>query len=810
MSAILQELRFAVRMLAKSPSFTAVAVLTLALGIGANTAIFSVVNTVLLRSLPFPHESELVDISARSTFFDFPDLGLSLPDIADLRAGNSSFAAVTTYEDSPKEISGDGNPQRVESTAVPEDFFAVLGIQPLYGRAFVSADMQPGVHVTVLSNSLWQERFARDPRAVGQTITLDGQPHSIIGVMPALPPLGFATDSALWTPFHPSAEQLAARDNHAYEVIARLKPHTSLRQAQSELAAISARLASDYPDVDKGWSIHASSLKQSLLGDARAPLTILFFAVGFVLMIACANVSNLFLARGWARRREFAIRSAMGATRGALLRQLAVESVLLAVAGGACAFLATIWIVQVLRTTLPREIPRLQEIRVDSEAAWFTLGVSLLAALLSGLAPALLSTRQDVHVAIKEGGSGAALRTSGAGHNFLRQLLVVGEVAFAVVLLIGATLAVRSFAFLLRQDLGFRPDHLVTLKMDFPKFRFANAAQAIAFTQQVLDQSRAVAGVASASAGLVFPFSDEVAETTFQTEASINDARASGQTALANRVAPGFFRTFEIPLLAGRDFANGDAKEKAGVVIVNHALASKYFGSMDVVGKRLSMGKESGQAIWSEIAGVVGDVHEATPGAENKPLIYAPLYQMKEATGIYLVLRTTTDPMLVVPMLKDRIWSVDKNQPITAVQTMDARISEVHASPRAQSILLGVFGGLGFVLSIIGVYGVLSYLVSQQTREIGIRMALGAMHSQILRLVVAHGLRLTLAGVLLGVVGGFALTRFMRSILFGVSAADPLTFVSVAVLLTGVATAACYIPSRRAARVDPIVALRYE
>ena len=810
MSAILQDLRFAVRMLAKSPGFAAVAVLTLALGIGANTAIFSVVNSVLFRSLPFPHESELVDVSAQSTFFDFPNLGLSLPDVADLRAGNSSFAAVTAYQDSPKEISGDGTPQRVESTAVSEDFFSILGIQPLHGRAFVSADMQPGVHVAVLSNSLWQERFARDPQAVGQTITLDGQPNIIIGVMPALPQLGFATDSALWIPFRPSAEQVAARDNHAYQVIARLKPHVSLKQAQSELAAISARLAADHPDVDKGWSIHAVSLKQSLLGDARAPLTILFFAVGFVLMIACANVSNLFLARGWARRREFAIRSAMGATRGALLRQLAVESVLLALAGGACAFLVTMWIVQALRTILPPEIPRLQEIRIDSEAAWFTLAASLLAALLSGLAPALLSTRQDVNVAIKEAGSGGALRTSGAGHNFLRQLLVVAEVALAVVLLIGATLAVRSFAFLLRQDLGFRPDHLVTLRLDFPKFRFADAAQAIAFTQQVLDQSRAVAGVVSASAGMVFPFSDEVAETTFRTEASMADPRTAEQTALANRVAPGFFRTLGIPLLAGRDFANGDAQGRAGVVIINEALARKYFASTDVVGKRLSMRKESGRDIWAEIAGVVGDVHEAIPGNETKPLIYAPLYQMQEATGIYVVLRTTADPLLVVPMLKDRIWSVDKNQPITAVQTMDARISEVHASPRAQSILLGVFGGLGLVLSIVGVYGVLSYLVSQQTREIGIRMALGAAHAQILRLVVAHGLRLTLAGVLLGVVGGFTLTRFMRSVLFGISAVDPLTFASVAILLTGVAAVACYIPARRATRVDPMVALRYE
>lgn len=810
MSGILQDLRFALRMLAKSPGFAAIAVLTLALGIGANTAIFSVVNTVLLRSLPFPHPSELVYISARSTFFDFPNLGLSLPDIADLRAGVSAFAALATFQDSPKEISGDGNPQRIESTAVSEDFFPLLNIHPLFGRTFTSSDLQPGIHVAVLSFSLWRERFGGDPAAIGKSITLDGQPNTIIGVMPALPALGFATDSALWTPFRPAAEQLSARDNHAFQVVARLKSRATLAQAQSQLATLSARLASDYPDIDKGWSIHAASLKQSLLGDARTPLTILFCAVGFVLIIACANVSNLFLSRGWARRREFAIRSAIGATRGALLHQLAVECLLLALAGGTCAFFATTWIVQGLRAILPPEIPRLQELRIDSEVACFTLAASLLAALLSGLAPALLSTRQDINVAIKESGAGAGLHGSGASHNFLRQFLVVAEVALAVVLLIGATLAVRSFAWLLRQDLGFQPNHLLTLKMDFPKFRFANAQQSIAFTKQVLDSSRAIPGIASASAGLVFPFSDEVAETTLQTETSVNDANLPAQATLMNRVAPDFFRTLRIPLLAGRDFDNADAIDRRGVVIVNETLARKYFGSLDVLGKRLFLRKESGRPIWDDIVGVVGDVRQASNSDETKPLVYAPLYQMREATSVYLLARTNTDPMAVVPSLQDRIWSVDKNQPITAIQSLDVRIAQVYASPKSQSLLLGVFGSLGLILSIVGVYGVMSYLVSQQTREIGIRMALGAAPAQILRLVVAHGLKLTLAGVFLGVAGGFVLTRFMRSLLFGISAADPLTFATVAVLLTLVAAAACYIPARRATRVDPIVTLHYE
>jgi putative ABC transport system permease protein len=818
LEALLQDARFGLRMLRKNPGFTAVAVLTLALGIGANTAIFSVVDSVLLRSLPFPHPSELVYVSARSTFFDFLNLGLSLPDIADLRAGASVFAAVAAYQDSPKELSGGGMPARIESTAVSEDFFPLLGMRPLHGRTFISSDMRPGVRVAILGTALWHERFGGDPAAIGKTIMLDGQPHTVIGVMPAVSPLDFATDSAVWTPFVPSEEQLAARDNHAYALVARIKPHIRVQQAQSELATISARLAAQYPDVDKGWSIHADPLKQYLLGDASAPLTILFCAVGFVLLIACANVSNLFLSRGWARRREFAIRSAIGATRGALLRQLAVECLLLALAGGACAFFVATWTVQGLRTILPPGIPRLQEIRIDGPVVWFTLAASLLAALLSGLAPALLSTRQNLSAAIKESGAGGS--SSSASHNFLRHLLVVGEVALAVILLIGATLAVRSFERLLRLDLGFRPDHLVTLKTDFPQFRFAGAEQAIGFVQQILQESRAIPGVTAASASLVFPLSDEVAETTFETQssetdasapdASANDPKAGQQSALANRVAPDFFRTLGIPLLAGRDFSNADAKGKSLVVIVDETLARRYFASLDVVGKRLSMWKEAGHPVWSEIVGVVGNVREVSPGAAPKPLIYAPLYQMREATGAYVVVRANNDVLHLVPAIQERIWSVDKNQPIAAIKTVDAQIAEVHAAPRSQSLLLGIFGALGFVLALVGVYGVMSYLVSLQSREIGIRMALGADHRRILRMVIVHGLKLTLSGVLLGVSSGLLLTRFMSSLLPGITVTDPLTFASVAALVTLVAVAACFIPARRATRVDPMTALRCE
>ncbi len=628
--------------------------------------------------------------------------------------------------------------------------------------------------------------------------------------MPAQPALDFATSSRVWTAFVPSQDQLAARGNHAYSVVARLKPGVEIQHAQAELDTIAARLAASFPNVDKGWSIHATPLKEMLLGDARASLILLFLAVGLVLLIACANVSNLFLSRGWARRREFAVRTAIGASRGALLRQLSVECVMIALAGGACAMPAAQWTTHLLRSILPPGIPRVEDIRIDGEVAWFTLGISILAALLSGLAPALLSTRQNVSEVIKESGGGSVASGSVAGQNVLRQLLVVGEVALAAVLLIAATLAVRSFGKLRQLDFGFRPDHVVALRMDFPKFRYATEEQAFVFVQQILDGTRAIPAVQYASSGLVFPLSDEIAETNFQTEESMKDPKNSPSTALANRVAPDFFQTLGIPLRAGRDFALTDTKGKPLVFIVNETLARQSFGSIDAVGKRISFPKPSGEFEWGEIVGVVGDIREGSLGGESKPQIYAPYYQTPRVAGVYLMVRCKSDPLAIVSAVEDRIWSIDKNQPISSITTVDARIAEINAAPRSQSLLLGIFGGLGFVLALVGVYGVISYLVSLKTREIGIRMALGAGRGRILRDVIGHGLKLSLCGVFLGVAGGLVLTRFMSSLLFGISASDPLTFASVAILVSVVALAACWIPARRATRVDPMIALRYE
>ena len=594
-------------------------------------------------------------------------------------------------------------------------------------------------------------------------------------------------------------------------MLGRLKPGISLGQANNEVGVIGAHLSSAYPEAHKGWTISAISLRQSLLGDAQTPLGILLCAVGFVLLIACANVSNLFLSLGWARRREFAIRTAMGASRTDLVRQLVVECLLIALAGGACALVVSKWSILGLRAILPPEIPRLEDLHVNTDLAWFTLGVSVFAALLSSLAPALLSAGVDTNTVIKESGHAGGTNRS-TGHNFVRQLLVVGEIAVAIVLVLGATLALRSFGRLLKHDLGFRPDHLITMKMDFPKFRFANSGEALVFVQRVLSGARELPIVQSASSGLVFPLSDEIAESTFQIADSPNEANTEQQATLVNTVAPGFFATFGIPLLAGRDFNGADVTASSLVFIVNESLARKYFGTINAVGKKFSTRKVDGHPLWGQIIGVSGNARQSgqDPAAETRPEIYTSLFQATEIGSLYLVVRTKTGPTVAASVIQDRIWSIDKKQPVTDVQTLDTRISTVNAGPRSQAMLLGIFGALGLALAVVGVYGVMNYVVSLQTREFGIRMALGATPEQILRSVIIFGLRITLGGVLIGVLCGFVLTRFMSSVLFGIESTDSLTFTAVPVALTLVALAACYIPARRATRVDPITSLRYE
>jgi putative ABC transport system permease protein len=797
-----QDIRFALRTLRKNPAFTTIAVLTLTLGIGANTAIFSVVNAVILHPLPFKNSSRLVDLAARSTTFDFPHMYISFPDLNDVRANSTTLTDISPYSFGSKEIVVDGKPDRLDGAVITETLFPLLGVQPLLGRMFTADDMRPGVHVVLLSHKIWRDRFGSDPHVIGKTMLLDGQQDTIVGVMPEFAKMDFVTDAALWTPFQPTPAQLSQREDHdAGVAVAALRPGASFQQAQRELDQISARLAETYPDSNKGWSMYPTLLKTSLVGDTSTPLFVLFGAVGFVLLIACANVSNLFLSRGWARRREFAIRSALGATRGALLRQQLVESTIVALIGGASALLLSAWIVRALRQLLPPGTPRIENISIEPGVAIFTFVVSILAALVAGLAPAMLSVRDDVNATIKE--SGASPNRS---HNFLRQSLVVAEVALALTLVIGASLAVQSFTRMLHINAGFRTDHLVTMHIEFPSFRFQKAAQGLHFTDQLLADTRSLPGVESASAGLIYPMSDFVSESQFTAEPG--DPKVPGQMVRANRVTPDFLKTFGIPLIAGRDFDSGDSTTSPQVFIVSESFAKKVFGTPNALGKRISTDKEKGQFVWGTIVGLCGDVLERDRNASAT--IYAPLSQTTDLDGIYLAVRTRPNPSAVIGAIQSSVWALDKMRPITSIKTIEQQISEHNAAPRSQSLLLAIFGALGLLLAVIGVYGVMSYLVTQQTREIGIRIALGADPSTILRMVIARSVKLSLIGVAIGLVASFALTRFLSSLLYNTSPTDPLTFATVAVALIAVAIAASATPARRAMHIDPIRALRHD
>ncbi|MGB7023819.1 MAG: ABC transporter permease [Candidatus Acidiferrales bacterium] len=810
MNTLMHDIRYAIRVLAKVPGFTAIVVLTLALGIGANTAIFSVVNASLLRPLPFHAPGQLVDLWGRSSLFDFPNLGMSLPDIEDIRAQDTVFSALASYKYTDMTETGRSAPQRLSGARVSADFFPLLGMKPLYGSIFTAAEMQPGQDREVILNfSLWQKQFGSDPRAIGKSITLDDKTYTVIGVMPRAQQLDFVTGGDFWAPFANSKEEMADRASKGTIAVARLRPGRTVKGAQVELDAIAARLAKTYPDADKNWSFHAVSLESDLLGDARAPLLILLVAVGFVLLIACANVGNLFLSRGWARRRELAIRSTLGATRGRVMRQLLVESLLTALIGGACGLVLAIWGVDALKTLLPTDTPRIKDLSIDQTVLWFTLGASILAGILFGLAPALLASRLNLSAAMKEGGAGAQIGGASTRHNLLRRLLVVGEVALALILVIGATLALRSFARLRSVNLGFRRERVLTMTINFPAGQFATAEPAIAYVGQILSLTRGISGVEAAAASLYAPLSGTKGESTVHAEATPQNAPPP--TAEANRATPNYFRTLGIPLIAGREFTDADTRGAPDVYIVNQAFAEKFFGRASPIGKRIWTNVDKNKKPkWGQIVGEIGNTRDLTTKEAPEPEFFGAFEQMDRTQAISLVVRTKAEPFGVVSAIQDRIWSLDKAQPVEDIKSMDQMVARGNAAPRFQTFLLGIFGALGLLLAVVGIYGVISYSVSQRTHEIGIRMALGAEPRQVLGLVLMQGLKLALAGVGIGVVASLALTRLMASLLFGVSATDPVTFAGVAIVLTIVALAACYVPARRAMKVDPMVALRYE
>ena len=813
---LVQDLRYGLRTLAKNPGFTAVAVLTLALGIGANTAIFSVVNALLLRPLPFPAPDQLVRVVSVRLRENAPD-NASYPDFADWRAQNHVFERMAAFHIDSFTLTGQGEAAHIPGAVVSAELFSLLGVRPALGRAFLPEEDKLGAAdgglVVILSHRLWQERFGADPGIVGRTIELDNRSFTVVGVMPAgfqfpiqAGPIDFWTTVAVEfiapTGFHPMAEQRGA---HYLDVIARLKPHVSQAQAQAEMRTIVNALNKQYPEnAPRGVRI-VPELDQ-LVGDVRPALLVLLAAVGCVLLIGCANVANLLLARATARQKEMAVRGALGAGRGRIIRQLLTESLLLASLGGTLGTALGLWGIHSVVCLVPQGIPRLADIHLDGSVLVFTILLSLLTGILFGLAPALQVSRPNVIESLKEGGRGLA---DSLPRSRMRSFLVVSDVAVAVVLLVGAGLLIQSFWRLRRVDLGFNPHRLLTFKIDLPYTRYSGVHQTRFFQQAVVRLNR-LPGVRSASAVLPLPLDGDEIDTSFDIEgrpvASADQPRTN-----YSWTEPGYFRTLGIPLLRGRDFTEREDLKATPVVIINETLARSFFPHRDPIGLRIKPGISNGykESPMREIVGVVGDVKLNGLTAQAGPQVYVPLAQSPLGSMI-VVVRTEVDPLSVAPTVRREVAAMDKDLPIYGVRTLDQYFAQSVAQSRFDSLLVGVFAALALALAAVGLYGVVSYSATQRTHEIGVRMALGAQKGDVIELVVGQGFKLSLIGVGIGITGALMLTRFLSSLLYGVRPTDPLTFIAVSMILTSVALMASYIPARRATKVDPMVALRYQ
>ncbi len=810
-----QDVRYGLRMLAKSPGFSSVAILTLALGIGANTTIFSVVNAVLLQPLPFSEPDRLVaavGIDAHNNEHGRP---LSYPDFADLRKQTQSLEGLAAYSSADFTLTNAGEPLHVHGETVSADLFAVLRARPLLGRTFNETEDQVGTRVVILSQGLWKERFGADPNIAGRTIKLDGQIYSVIGVMPA--EFQFPLESeprVLWTTMagmaspgadgdRPITEQRGA---HFLSAIGRLKPGVTLQQADQETAAIATGLEKQFPATDGHLSIGLQPQIEALVGDIRPVLLMVLGAVAFLLLIACANTANLLLARASGRQREMAIRVSMGAARGRILRQLLTESVLLSLAGGLLGLLIAVWGTRLFATLASVPIPRLKSATVDFRVLGFTLVVSLLTGVLFGLAPAFHALRFDLFHSLKEGGRNT---TEGKGHSRLRSLLVISEIALSVVLLIGASLLLESMIHLVRQSPGFDPHNVLAFNINLPDVRYGKPEQSIAFYEQLLGRLRAVPGVSSASAALPLPLSSDVIRTTFEIEGR-PVAKSDEPRTHFRSIDPEYFHTMRIPLIAGREFSARDKRDALQVVIVNQAFAQKFFPNEDPIGKHIKPGiSDNGPEKMREIVGVVGDVKHRALWSDSDPESYVP-YDQVAIGGMNLVMRTGGNPMSLLSAAREQVRALDSELPVYGAQTLGDYVSASIASRKFISILCGVFAAAGLLLAVVGLFGVMSYTVAQRTHELGVRAVLGAAELDILRLIVRQGMVMTLAGIAIGIVGALAVSRVLVSELFGIKPTDPLTFAGVALLLAGVALVACYLPARRATHVDPMVALRYE
>ncbi|MGA9770170.1 MAG: ABC transporter permease [Blastocatellia bacterium] len=801
MRTIWQDLRYGARMLRRKPGFTLVAVITLALGIGANTAIFSVVNAVLLRSLPYKEPARLMTVW--EAFLNAP--GVQNPvapsNFVDWRDQNTSFEEMVAYSTDAVSLTEAGGPEKAVAVYTSDNFLKLLGVAPLLGRAFAQGEItQPGeMKVIVISHALWQRQFGADSGVLGKEVKIDGNPVTIIGVMP--PSFQFPSgDIDLWVATMMSPQVSGTRQAHYLSVLGRLKSGVTEQQAQADLEAIAARLREQYPESNRYIGATVIPLHENLVGDIRWPLLILLAATGFVLLIACANVANLLLARASVRHKEVAVRLALGAGRWRIIRQLLTESFLLSLVGGLAGLTLALWGVPFLVSLTPANIAQAKAASVDSKVLIFTFGVSLLTAVIFGLVPAMQATKLNLNEALKEG----SRNTAGGGRGWVRNTLVIAEISIALVLLSGGGLLIRSFARLSNVDPGFRTDHLLTLEVSPPYSKYSETGQRAAFYDELLQRVESLPGVEAAGVVTSLPLKDDLGHMTYITEQS---GAVKVVPALPRASSASYFRALGMPIMSGREFDAKDLPTSTGVAIINESMAQASWPGENPVGKRMKMGVETQP--WLTVVGVVKDIRMRL-GRMPTPQVYLPYTQSPAFGPRDLVLRTQTEPESLAAAVRREVWAIDKDQPVADISTMEQLLSTSIERPRFNMLLFAIFSALALALAGVGIYGVMSYTITQSTREIGIRMALGAQSSDVLKLAMGEGLRLTLTGVAIGLFAAFALTRVMSSLLFGVSATDPLTFALIALLLTAVALAACYVPARRATKIDPMVALRYE
>jgi putative ABC transport system permease protein len=800
METLLRDIRYGIRSLVKRPGFTVVALIALALGIGANTAIFSLVNGVLLRPLPFAEPDRLVWMWGNIRNGG-NRASVSPPDFLDYRNENKTFEEFAGFFPAVLNLTGSGEPERLSGAGITGNYFQALGAKPLLGRTFVLENEKPGNdQVVVLSYALWQKRFGGDPAIVGKTIALDGKAREVIGVMPQH--FNFPRAAGLWVPINFDIDpEMKWRKAHFMRPIGKLKEGVTIAQAKADMDVIARRLEEQYPESNTGWSLRLVSLREELVGNTRPTLFILLGAVGFVLLIACANVANLLLVRAAARQKEIALRTALGAGRFRIVRQMITESVLLALMGGTLGTLLAIWGVDLLVTLSADNIPSTAQISIDATVLGFTLLISLLTGVLFGLAPALRTMNLNLTDSLKEGGRSGS---EGARRNRTRSVLVVIESAVAVMLLVGAGLLVRSLIQLQNTSPGFDAHNVMTMGITLSRQKYSTPEKASSFFQELEGRVRGLPGVESVGLVTELPLSGLLNDMPFTVEGRPPVTIDQAFDADFRRVNQHYLSALRIPLLRGRNFTEQEVRQSAKVLLISELLASQVFPNEDPLGKRLIM--VMADQPW-EIIGVVGDIRHRALETQPFPAMYLPTY----ATGrTNLVIRTQGDPTSITTAVRKEVQALDPDQPVADVKTMEQWVDSAVAGPRYRTLLLGLFALLALVLASTGIYGVMSYSVAQRTHEIGVRMALGARQLDVLKLVVLQGMGLVLIGVAVGLVGAFALTRVMSTLLFGVGAKDPVTFAVVAALLSLVAFVACYIPARRATKVDPLVALRYE